>query len=202
MKNPYEILGLSQDSSKEELTARYESLKAEYSEGRFKSGAEGTECARKLTELEDAWRQITETQEVKEVNAEQGNDFGYVDKLIKEGRYDDAQAVLDGISQREGEWHYYQSIIYYKREWLTECRKHLETAISCDPYNNKYKMALDKLLIVMGNANANPQNLGRDNAQQNQQIYQEPIHGGDMLSNCCTAYCCTSLCCDCMRCCG
>ena len=201
MRNPYEILGISEDSSREELTARYEQLKAEYSEGRFKSGAEGTENARKLTELEDAWRQITEKTEVKEVNAEQGNDFGYVDKLIKEGRYDDAQAVLDGMTLREGEWHYYQSIIYYKREWLTECRKHLETAIHCDPYNNKYKMALDKLLIVMGNANVNPQNLGRDQINQEQQMYQQ-LHGGDMLSNCCTAYCCTSLCCDCIRCCG
>ena len=35
MKNPYEILGLDENSSFEELEQRYNQLKAEYSEGRF-----------------------------------------------------------------------------------------------------------------------------------------------------------------------
>lgn len=200
MKNPYEILGLSEDSSKEELTARYNELKAEYGEGRFKAGAEGAEAARKLTELENAWREINSKEEAKEVNAEAGDDFAYIDKLIKEQRYDDAQAALDGMSVREGEWHYFQSIIYYKRDWLTECRKQLEEAIKCDPYNNKYKMALDKLLVVMGNQNANPNDIGRQQAQQQQ--YQDNMQQqGDCLSNCCLAYCLSSLCCDCTQCC-
>ena len=202
MKNPYEILNLTEDSTREELEARYNELKAKYSEDRFLSGAEGAEAARKLTELEDAWREIQSKIEIKEVNAESVNDYGYIDKLIKEGRYDDAQAALDEISEREGEWHYYQSMVYYKREWLTECKKHLELAISCDPYNNKYKVALDKLLIVMGNPNANPQNLGKDtiNNGQPQQPFQEQP-GGDALSNCCMAYMCSSMCCNCSRCC-
>ncbi len=204
MKNPYEILELNEDSSREELVSRYEELKEKYSEGRFLPGAEGAEAARKLTELENAWREIQSKLEVKEaVDESGGNDYAYIDKLIKEGRYDDAQAALDEISLREGEWHYFQSMIYYKREWLTECKKQLEAAISCDPYNNKYKVALDKLMIVMGNANANPQSLGRDtingNGQYQQQYQEQPQ--GDALSNCCLMYMCSSLCCDCTRCC-
>ena len=201
MKNPYEVLNLTEESSREELEARYNELKAKYAEDRFLTGAEGTEAARKLTELENAWREIQAKLEVKEVVAEEPNDFTYIDKLIKEGRYDDAQNALDGISVREGEWHYYQSMVYYKREWLTECKKQLEAAINCDPYNNKYKVALDKLLIVMGNPNTNPQAIGRDNMSSGQPQQFQENQGGDALSNCCLAYMCSSLCCDCTRCC-
>ena len=199
MKNPYEILGLNENSTKEEQYEAYNRLKEEYSEGRFKSGVEGNEAARKLNELEEAWRVLTSQEEIKEVNAQEGYDFAYVDKLIREGNYDEAQKILDSMSVREGEWHYFQSIIYYKRDWLTESRKQLEEAVKCDPYNNKYKLALDKLNIVMGNRDVNPQNLGRDQSQ-----YQEnmtDMRGGDCLSNCCTCYCLYSLCCDSMRCC-
>lgn len=198
MKNPYEILGMDENSSFEELQARYEQLKAEYSEGRFKSGEEGADAARKLTELENAWQDIKSRQVVAEaVDGTGGDDFAYVDKLIKEQKYDEAQAVLDSMTVREGEWHYFQSIIYYKREWLTECKKQLEAAVACDPDNTKYKTALEKLNMVIGNANVDPRSLGQD------RVGPDPVQmqQGDMLSNCCLAYCLTSLCCDCTRCC-
>lgn len=199
MKNPYEILGLNESCSFEELKARYEQLKNEYSEGRFRPGEEGNEAARKLTELEQAWQDISARQTVAEaVDGSGGNDFAYVDKLIKEQRYDEAQAALDSMTVREGEWHYFQSIIYYKREWLSECKKQLEAAIECDPGNAKYKTALEKLNMVIGSATVDPKTLGQD------QIGPDPVQmqqQGDMLSNCCLAYCLTSLCCDCMHCC-
>jgi molecular chaperone DnaJ len=197
MKNPYEVLGLDENASQEELETRYKKLKEEYSEGRFLAGEEGMIAARNLTELENAWREI----QAKTVVAEEtkgGGDFEYIERLIKDSRYDDAQTVLDSISEREGEWHYYQSIIYYKREWLAECKKQLEAAIACDPGNQKYRTTLEKLNIVMGNSKTNPESMGQ-NPNMNQQYVEQPH--GDALSNCCLAYCFTSLCCDCMQCC-
>ncbi|MBR7141619.1 MAG: hypothetical protein IKD03_05685 [Clostridia bacterium] len=122
MKNPYEVLGLDENASQEELENRYKKLKEEYSEGRFVAGEEGMIAARNLTELENAWREI----QAKTVVAEEtkgGGDFEYIERLIKDSRYDDAQTVLDSISEREGEWHYYQSIIYYKRELACRVQK-------------------------------------------------------------------------------
>ncbi len=200
MKNPYEILGLTEETSFEELQKRYEELKAEYSEGRFQSGEAGTEAARKLNELEQAWYEIQAKHEAEEAKSETGgNDFAYVNKLIKEQKYDEAQAVLDAMTVREGEWHYYQSIIYYKREWLSESKKQLETAVECDPTNQKYKTALEKLNIVIGSAQTDPKTLGQDTIGDDPNMVQQ--QQSDFLSNCCLAYCLTSLCCDCTRCC-
>lgn len=202
MKNPYEILGLEASATFEEAKARYEQLKAEYGEGRFKEGEEGAEAARKLTELENAWKDILANETVATaVSGSDKGDFAYVDTLIKSGKYEEAQSALDSMTDRGGEWHYYQSIVYYRREWLAESKKQLEAALECDPGNQKYKTALDKLNLVMGNGNVDPRTMGA--GQGGQQPYQDPppVQHGDMLSNCCLAYCLTSLCCDFTRCC-
>ena len=105
------------------------------------------------------------------------------------------------MTVREGEWHYFQSIVYYKREWLTESKKQLEAAVECDPGNQKYKTALEKLNIVIGNAQTDPRTLGRDTIAGGDDPNLAAQQQGDFLSSCCLAYCLTSLCCDCTRCC-
>lgn len=203
MKNPYEILGADENATIKELRVRYEDLKAQYSEGRFKPGEEGATAAKKLTELERAWSDILSRQEVVEAT-ELGDDYSFIDKLIKDQKYDEAQSALDGIMNRSAEWHYFQALIYYRREWLTECKKQLEAAIAMDPNNQKYRDVLNKLEQVMGNPNVNPQSVGRDNigGAPNGAYEVHENGGGDTLSNCCLAYCIASSCCDCMRCCS
>lgn len=204
MKEPYEVLGLSAEASEEELKARYEELKAEYGEQRFKPGAEGNEGARKLSELESAWSMISADLEKKKAQETFGDgDYGLIDDLIKNGNYDEAQAKLDEIVDRTAQWHYFQSIVFYKREWLTDSRKQLALAVEMDPRNDKYKTALEKLDLVMGNPQADPTVIGMDNTQPPPVQQQDgQMCGGNMLSNCCLAYCLTDCCCSMTRCCG
>lgn len=204
MKDPYKVLGLTPEATEDECKARYEELKAEYGEQRFKSGEEGNEGARKLSELESAWVMIAADWEKKKAQETFGDgDYGLIDDLIKKGEYDDAQNRLDAISDRTAHWHYLQSIIFYKREWLTESRKQLAKAVEMEPGNAKYKDALDKLDLVMGNPKADPRTIGVDPTMQQQPPQQDgQMCGGNMLSNCCLAYCLTDCCCSMMRCCG
>lgn len=209
MKDPYVVLGLPRTASKEELTAKYNELKSIYSEQRFKPGEEGNEGARLLHELEEAWltvqRDIDERAGAETLGAS-GDDnavYARVDSLIREGKYSEAQNLLDSITDRQGEWHYFQSIVFYKREWLVEAKTQLEMAIQCDPYNNKYKNALDKLNMVIGNPGANPGNMNNgtfNNAPPT--IQQPPIddNGMNACSTCCCAYLLTDCCCNLMRC--
>ncbi len=203
MKDPYSVLGLSAETPQDELKERYEKLKAEYGEQRFKSGAEGNEGARKLSELEAAWSMISADFEKKQAEETFGDgDYGAIDDLIKNGNYDEAQARLDGITARNARWHYLQSIIYYKREWLSDSRTQLAEAVRLDPRNDKYKSALEKLDLVIGNPQADPHVLGVDPAQQPPSQQEGQMCGGNMLSNCCLAYCLTDCCCSMTRCCG
>lgn len=204
MKDPYSVLGVSADASEEELRARYDALKAEYGEQRFKSGAEGNEGARKLSELEAAWSLILSDVEKKHAQETFGDgDYGAIDDLIKKGNYDEAQARLDAIVNRTAQWHFLQSIIYYKREWLTDSRKQLVIALEKDPGNEQYKTALDKLDLVIGNPQTDPTVIGMDPSQPPSPQQQDgQMCGGNALSNCCLAYCLADCCCSMTRCCG
>lgn len=206
MKDPYSVLGLSADTPEEELKARYEELKAQYGEQRFKTGAEGNEGARKLSELETAWSDIRADLEKKNAQEKFGDgDYGVIDDLIKKGEYDEAQSRLDAITDRTAQWHFLQSIIYYKREWLTDSRTQLAVAVEMDPGNAKYKDALEKLDMVIGSPKTDPEVIMMDPNQPPPSGQPQPdggVCGGNMLSNCCLAYCLTDCCCSMMRCCG
>jgi len=196
LKDVYAILGLSRDSSEQELRSRYEELRAKYGEQRFMHGDEGNEGARKLMELEEAWFIISADLEKAKAAKEFGGDYGQIESLIKDGRFDDAQRILDEIKVRTAEWHYYQSIIFYKREWLVESRAQLAMAVSMDPNNRKYADALERLDNLMANPKADHSSFdgaGRGTA------YRQDTTGADTLCRCCQIYCCLdclcSLCC-------
>jgi curved DNA-binding protein CbpA len=195
MTNPYEILQCTKDSSQAELKQKYEELRKQYSEERFLDGEKGNEGAKKLMELEEAWTIIKAEFESKKNESQWGGDYGYVDNLLKEGKYDEAQTFLDSVQVRTAEWHYMQSIIFYKREWLSESRKQLAFAVSMDPHNRKYTEALEKLDSVMGSPATDPSAFG-------QQPYQSDMDAqSNTLCRCCQAYICMDCCCRMATCC-
>ena len=211
MKDPYAVLGLDRNADPELLKSKYQELHDLYSEQRFKSGEEGNEGARKLQELEEAWVLISSNIEREEKTVNFGGDYGQIDELIRAGKYNEAQDILDSITERKGEWHYMQAIVFYKREWLTESRTQLEMALQDDPGNTKYKNSLDKLnMTINGNGGvfgntAQPQNASGGNTYNGGDIppqQQAPVNDmSNCLSSCCCAYCLTDCLCSSLRCC-
>lgn len=214
MKDPYSILGVSKSDDIETIRAKYEELRDIYGEQRFKSGEEGNEGARKLQEVEEAWAAIGADVERDTVSSSFNGDYGIVDELIRQGKYNEAQDMLDSIQDRRGEWHYMQAIVFYKREWLTDAKTQLEMALREEPDNAKYRSSLDKLNLVLGggqtrqaqtNANTNTNN-GPYNGQPyndygDGQPQQQPADMANCLSSCCCAYLLTDCLCNAMRCC-
>lgn len=181
MKSPYEILGVTEEQSQQEIEERYKELKAKYGEQRFAAGEEGFEGAKKLGEVEDAYKAIKFEWEKRRKEETYGSGFEAVEKYVKEDLYDDAQEVLNSIKEKNGEWHYHQALVYYKRDWMDDAYTHLKEAVKCEPDNAKFKSALDKMKLVIGNPETRPSQLGAD-MQRNST--------GNCLNNCCNALCC------------
>ena len=199
MKDPYIVLGLGKDAGAEALAARYEQLKATLSEARFLPGKEGNDAAEKLSELEEAWANIRVDIQMQAGSGQDGGEYIYIDNLIKAGRYDEAQKMLDSVSARSAEWYYLQSIIFYKREWIADSLKQLELAVSLDPYSQKYRTALDRMKMINGNPKVEPTSLGGN--QNTSQQYSTENTAARTCSNCCWAYICTDCLCSLLRCC-
>ena len=205
--NLYELFGLTEDVTDEELTAAYERLRAQYREDRWLDGEAGNEAARKLTELENAYKELTVERKRQSKNTTGPAAFEEIGRLIKEGDVNAAQAILDDFNERNAEWHYFQAVVFYKKGWMNDSKKQLEIAIQMDPDNNKYREALGKM-----NAKADYEKQEKEKKAQTQAQSYGPygagsenpqMGGGTMCDDCCRC-CAMNMCLNCAlnMCCG
>ena len=156
-KNPYLVLQTYESASESEIDFAYNRLKKQYSEDRFLPGDAGAEAARKLTELEDAYSEAKQKFASKKAQADYGSSYGAIEDIIKQNKTNEAQQMLDEITDRNAEWHYLQSIVFYKKSWYNESKNQLQMAVSMDPTNIKYKDALNRLnVFINGQSAQNP----------------------------------------------
>ena len=143
-KKNLELLGLEEGATPEEIKAAYEALRAKYLEDRFKDGEVGNEAAKMLTKIDAAYAELES--ELKESNYSDGGDlYEKVENYLKDGNITEAQHVLDSFNERNGRWHYLQSVVFYRKNWINESKKQLEIAIQLEPENAKYKDSYRKL---------------------------------------------------------
>ena len=208
-KDPYLVLGLRNDATQQQVEEAYRSLRKVYEEKRFAEGEEGAQAARKLNELDNAYRDCLEDLENRVKISDFGNVLGHVEDLIKQGRLDDAQNELDKIEPRDAEWHYVQAIIYYKRNWHIESKNQLEIAMALDGSNAKYKRTYDRLTDLInngGNAGAQQRSGAAYGGGGQQRTGYADTRGGYSCpaddrsvenANACCNTCSTLICCDC-----
>ncbi len=188
MQKYFEVLGLNETATEEEIEKAYLTLKEKYSRERFLEGEKGNQAAKQLTLLETAYAEIKSSRKGGET--EMNNGFNEVEDLIKVGNISLAQEKLDDITDRGAEWHYLQSVIFYKKNWLNESKKQLEIALNIEPHNSKYGEAYTRLKNKM-EYNNRQYNNGYYGAQNQGQTSQQ-MGGTD--SNGCVDYCLTMCC--------
>ena len=207
----YEIIGCDESVSDEELYQIYLERRTKYQNDRFLEGEAGNEAARKLTELNNAYAEVRNYRKERTVGDDKVTSFSEVEELIKAGKINEAQAKLDDFDNRGAEWHYLQSVIFYKKNWVNESKKQLEIAIEMDGNNEKYKNAYDKLCrqIDFNAKNTNKSGgenwnkSGNANETRRESTYEEPtdMMGGDSCADfCCRMAVCNILlncCCNC-----
>lgn len=201
-KKNLELLGLSDGATAEEITSAYETLRAKLLEDRFLDGEEGNKAAKMLTKIEIAYQELLTELNEDATATDGGASFARVEELLKAGDYQEAQRVLDSFNERTAEWHYLQSVIFYRKNWINESKKQLEIAIQLEPNNDKYKEKYRKLNEkITYNAN-NQQNGNYDSQYQGQTMNSGSSNdqmGGSFCEsciNCCYTYMCISCLCN------
>lgn len=210
-KHYFEILGVSESATDEEIRARYEELKKKYSEERFLEGEAGNEAARMLNRIDVAYNEIMTERSEKHSAENAGSSYAKVDEYIRAGKINEAQAVLDEFNERPAEWHYLQSVVFYKKNWMNESKKQLEIALQMDSSNEKYRTAYNKLKEKIEYDKKQAENPQQQQAQggyaqsapQPGYDEQQQMGGGfcEQCATCCACNmlmnCCLNACCNC-----
>jgi hypothetical protein len=197
----YKILGAVDTDSDEIIKEKYLALRSRYEEERFLEGEAGNAAAKKLTEIENAYEAIVSLRNESIKFNGKSNAFESVEAAIKSGNLQAAQSLLDDITERSAEWHYFQSVVFYKKNWINESKKHLEIAKEMNPSEPKYQEALYKIEErVKAGSNVNAEwSKANGNNHQNQGAEQQ-LGGDSCMQWCCDIIICNTLlncCCSC-----
>lgn len=192
-KRNLEILGLEEGATAETIEEAYKSLSEKYKEERFMEGEVGNEAARMLSKIETAKSELL-AELAEKASGEDGSpsSFTRVEELIKSGDLQEAQRVLDSFNERGAQWHYLQSVLFYRKNWVNESKKQLEIAIQLDGENQKYKDAYQKLNEKMAYDASNHRGEGANQSAYQGQNMSSPAD--DQLGG--------NFCMDCLQCCA
>ena len=193
MRNPYEILGVREGSSAEEIKRAYKELVRKYHPDQYQNNPLSDLAEEKLKEINDAYDFLMKRAESSNrgYGANNGGNYAGADNslmqvrtFINSGNIVAAEQLLDRSAVRNAEWFYLKGIIFMRKGWYNEAQTHLQTAVNMEPGNPEYRNALNSM---------NYSNRGFQSTAYNRRGY-----GNDPdLCQLCTCLYCTDCCCEC-----
>ncbi|MDD3946968.1 MAG: hypothetical protein PHI19_03925 [Clostridia bacterium] len=204
-KDPFIVLGVDSSVTQSELYEAYKKQRDKYVDKRFQPGAEGAEACERLDEIEIAYREADEMLKTRFYVSNFDNSHKEIDDLIRAGKIDDAQKALDSTMERDAEWHFLQSMVYYRRKWHNDAREQLKAAVEMEPNNVKYTEALknfDAKTNEKANYNAHRTHVYQEGPQE--RSYRGENYAADngraacTPCNVCSSLICADCCCECM----
>ena len=196
--NPYEVLGISENASEEEIKKAYKELVKKYHPDKYQDNPLSELAEEKLQEVNEAYDMLMKKGSSSSYSYGYGGgasgggnggrpDYMQVRRLIDANNLREAERILNGTRDRSAEWFFLAGMVSYKKGWYDDARNKLQTASEMEPGNMEYSQAYGRM-INMGGQFQN-QARGRGYNQQ----------GNDDL--CCQAlqcYICADCCCDCI----
>lgn len=167
MNNPYEVLGVRQGASQDEIKAAYKTLVKKYHPDKYQNNPLADLAEEKLQEINEAYDTLTKVgaqgsaQSGFSNNAygggsSYGNSGGsntnvnatyqQVRVALDRGDLRTAEQLLINSPNRDGEWYFLSGILSYKKGWFDDALSNIAEARRHDPNNFEYARAYQTLM--------------------------------------------------------
>ena len=203
-KNPYEVLGVGESATDDEVKEAYRALAKKYHPDRYIDDGLKEMATAKMQEINEAYDAIKDMRSGKSKggygNTGYGGYGGYgaggysagyggttsfaeIRRMINAGQYTAADTALNNVpaDKRDAEWHFLRGCVLLRRGWYHDATKFFDTACRMDPYNQEYR-----------NARLQVERMAQTHTQQGTTICDST--GCD----CCANLICADCCCECM----
>ncbi len=187
MRDPYEILGVRKDASKDEIRAAYRDLVKRYHPDKFQSNPDMLKLAEeKMKEVNEAYNYlINHADEGISYSTDDASIYAQVRQKIQSGALYEAEDLLIKILDKSNpEWYFLNGIIYAQRGWYNKAHEYIKHAHEMRPDNQEYAQAYKTV-------------------ERASKSYGPVYTGGQMdegtaCLSCCATLACADLCCNCM----
>lgn len=197
--NPYEVLGVSENASQEEIKRAYKEMVKKYHPDKHQNNPLSDLAEEKLQEINEAYDMLMKNSGTSSYSYGGGSGYGggnsgsygrpdYMQcrRHIDAGNLRAAEKILNGTNDRSAEWFFLSGMVSYRKGWYDDARNKLQTATDLDPSNMEYSQAYGRIINTGG--------------QFQNQAYRRG-YGGNTNDMCCQAlqcYICADCCIDCI----
>ena len=161
MNDPYQVLGVSENATDEEVKRAYRELARKYHPDNYHDNPLADLAQEKMKEINAAYEEITKRRGGG--NRAGGNAYGsgyggyrqqtsysgsasvfqQVRASIQMGNLDRAEALLSNYGDHCAEWNFLKGAVCYRRGWMDEAKRYYETACQMEPGNPEYRQTLE-----------------------------------------------------------
>ena len=160
MNDPYQILGVSENASDEEIKKAYRDLARKYHPDNYHDNPLADLAQEKMKEINAAYEEINRRRSGGS-HASGGSYGGYQQQYgqyqsrssssvlqqvriaIQSGDLSRAEALLANYSDHNAEWNFLRGAVCYRRGWMDEAKRYYQTACQMEPGNPEYRQALE-----------------------------------------------------------
>lgn len=160
MNDPYQVLGVSESATDEEIKKAYRDLARKYHPDNYHDNPLADLAQERMKEINAAYEQITKERSGGNRPGGSGSYGGYggyqqqyygggqssvlqqVRIAIQTGNISRAEALLANYGDHNGEWNFLKGAVCYRRGWMDEAKRYYETACQMEPDNLEYQQAL------------------------------------------------------------
>ncbi|MDI3509001.1 MAG: molecular chaperone DnaJ [Clostridiales bacterium] len=208
--NPYEVLGIKEGASEEEIKRAYRDLVRKYHPDQYKDNPLSDLAEEKLKEINEAYDMLMKGRKGgsgrnnssgQYSSSSYSQDYSYgtqqgdyqkVAEYITRGDLVNAERMLNNIPTRDAQWYYFKGVIAARRGRYGVAYDSFQTAVNMDPSNPVYQDALNQMMNASRGFRRDVYNRRGDESQQ--------------LCQLCTTMYCADCCCemmggDCISCC-
>ncbi|NLD20148.1 MAG: DnaJ domain-containing protein [Clostridiales bacterium] len=183
--NPYEVLGVNENASEEEIKKAYKELVKKYHPDRYQDNPLASLAEEKLREVNEAYDMLMKGSGGSSQSGGGAVDYMSVRRYIDAGNLKSAEKLLNGTNDRSAEWFFLSGMLSYRKGWYDDATNKMQTACDLDPGNVEYSQAYGRIINMGGQ-------------YQNQSFGRGYNRNDDMCCQAFQCYICADCCCDCI----
>ena len=157
MNDPYQVLGVSENATDEEVKRAYRELARKYHPDNYHDNPLADLAQEKMKEINAAYEEINRRrgagshasgcsgnwQQQSYSSGGSSSVLQQVRAAIQVGDIARAEALLNNVSNHSAEWNFLKGAVCYRRGWMDEAMRYYQTACQMDPGNLEYRRALN-----------------------------------------------------------